>query len=71
MEERMNCIQITLTSDKLWDVWNKDDDKTFMVLHETSNFPMIQNTIEKSKAKYYQSISELIIQEIVNKFNQH
>ena len=41
MKEQMNCVQITLTSDELLDVGDKDDTKTSRVLHVSSNVPMI------------------------------
>ena len=67
MEERMNCVQISLTCDELWDVENKDDAKNSRVLHGSSNVLMIQdaieNMIEISKAKLYRSRSKLIIQD--------
>ena len=66
MEERMNCVQITLISDELWDIGDDGDAKISIVLHETSNVPVIQDAIENivaiSKAKLYPSKSIFVIQ---------
>ena len=64
MGEKISCARSTQTSDKVWNIGDKDNTNKSVVSYKTANVTSLQSAMDKTiktiKTRLYQSNSKLI-----------